>query len=195
MSTSKGGFFFRKCNLFFKSPNLPKKIFQKTILDLKFKIPAYNSIMLWPGILNFKFRIVFWNIFFWRFGDLKKRIALSEKKPPLGQTKLDRLKNKPKQHMSQNREGSFCCHWTLTNSKSPPIHYFRYISKTIHILMYRKGCNITPRGLQNGALILSSSLNGQLRGTNKGALSIGKGQIYLVLYEYYVGSYQANISQ
>ena len=28
----------------------------------------------------------------------------------------------------------------------------------------------------------------------KGALSIGKGQIYLVLYEYYVGSYQANIS-
>ena len=23
------------------------------------------------------------NIFFWRFGDLKKRIALSEKKPPL----------------------------------------------------------------------------------------------------------------
>ena len=29
---------------------------------------------------------------------------------------------------------------------------------------------------------------------NKGALSIGKGQIYLVLYEYYVGSYQANIS-
>ena len=29
------------------------------------------------GILNFKFRIVFWNIFFWRF---EKRIALSEKK-------------------------------------------------------------------------------------------------------------------
>ena len=27
--------------------------------------------------------IVFWNIFFWRFGDFKKRIALSEKKPPL----------------------------------------------------------------------------------------------------------------
>ena len=31
-------------------------------------------------------------------------------------------------------------------------------------------------------------------GALKGALSIGKGQIYLVLYEYYVGSYQANIS-
>ena len=29
---------------------------------------------------------------------------------------------------------------------------------------------------------------------DKGALSIGKGQIYLVVYEYYVGSYQANRS-
>ena len=28
----------------------------------------------------------------------------------------------------------------------------------------------------------------------KGALSIGKGQTYLVFYEYYVGSYQSNIS-
>jgi len=28
----------------------------------------------------FKFRIFFWNIFFWRF---EKHIALSEKKPPL----------------------------------------------------------------------------------------------------------------
>ena len=63
--------FFQKVGLSFKSPNLPKKIVQKTILDLKFKTPAHNSIMLWAGILNFKFRIVFWNIFFWRFGDLK----------------------------------------------------------------------------------------------------------------------------
>ena len=37
--------FFRKFDSFFKSPNLPKKIFQKTILDLKFKIPAHNSII------------------------------------------------------------------------------------------------------------------------------------------------------
>ena len=37
----------------------------------------------WAWNLNFKFRIVFWNIFFleiWRF---EKHIALSEKKPPL----------------------------------------------------------------------------------------------------------------
>ena len=44
--------------------NLQKKIFQKTILNLKFKIPAHNIILFWAGILNFKFRIVFWNIFF-----------------------------------------------------------------------------------------------------------------------------------
>ena len=72
----KGGFFSERADSFFKSPNLQKKIFQKTILDLKFKIPALNSILLWAGILNFKFRIVFWIIFFWRF---EKRIALSEK--------------------------------------------------------------------------------------------------------------------
>mgnify|MGYP007022731055 CR=1 FL=1 len=66
-------FFFRKFDFFFKSP---KRIFQKTILNFKFKIPAQNSIMLWAGILNFKFRTVFWNIFFleiWRF---EKRITL-----------------------------------------------------------------------------------------------------------------------
>jgi hypothetical protein len=34
--------------------------------------------MLWAGILNFKFRIVFGIFFFLRF---EKRIALSEKKP------------------------------------------------------------------------------------------------------------------
>ena len=37
--------FFRKCDSFFKSPNLLKKIFQKTILNLKFKIPAHNMIL------------------------------------------------------------------------------------------------------------------------------------------------------
>ena len=79
----KGGFFSESAIRFFKSPNLQKKIFQKTILNLKFKISAHNIILLWAGILNFKSRIVFWNIFFGIFGDLKKRITLSEKKPPL----------------------------------------------------------------------------------------------------------------
>ena len=56
----EGGFFFRKCDSFFKSP---KKIFQKTIPNLKFKFPAKNTLLLLAGNLNFKHRIVFWNIF------------------------------------------------------------------------------------------------------------------------------------
>ena len=36
-------FFFRKCDVFFKFPNLQKKKFQITILNLKFKFPANNS--------------------------------------------------------------------------------------------------------------------------------------------------------
>ena len=46
----------------------------KTIFSL---FLGHLVLMTWN--LNFKFRIVFWNIFFWRFGVLKKRIALSEK--------------------------------------------------------------------------------------------------------------------
>ena len=39
--------FFRKWDSFFKSPNLPKKLFQKTtILSLKFEIPAHISKQL-----------------------------------------------------------------------------------------------------------------------------------------------------
>ena len=52
-------------NQSFWNPELT--VFQKTILNLKFKIPAHNSTMLKVGILNFKFRIVFW-----RLGGLKK---------------------------------------------------------------------------------------------------------------------------
>ena len=63
--------FLNKCDVFFKSPNLKKEIFQKTILYLKFKFSANNSKVLLAENLNFKLRIVFWNIFFWRFGDLK----------------------------------------------------------------------------------------------------------------------------
>ena len=63
--------FFRKFDSFFKSPNLQEKIFQKTTLNLKFKFPDKNTLLLLVGNLDFKLRIVFWNIFFWRFGDLK----------------------------------------------------------------------------------------------------------------------------
>ena len=53
-------------------PNLKKRIFQKTILNLKFKLPAHNIILFWPVILNFKFKIVFWNIFFFEIWRSKK---------------------------------------------------------------------------------------------------------------------------
>ena len=38
--------FFRKCYMFFKSPNLQKWLFQITILKLKFEFPAHNSKQL-----------------------------------------------------------------------------------------------------------------------------------------------------
>ena len=67
----KGGFFSERAIPFQISKI---KIFQKTILSLKFKFPANYSILILAGNLNFKFRIVFWNIFFfWRFGDLKNK--------------------------------------------------------------------------------------------------------------------------
>ena len=59
----------------------PKKIFQKkTILDLKFKIPAYDSIMLWPEILKFQVQDSFLEYFFWRFGGLKNESIFLKRK-------------------------------------------------------------------------------------------------------------------
>ena len=70
--------YFQRVRLIFQISK--EKIFQKTILNLKSKIPAHNSIIIWAGILNFRFRIVIWNIFLeiWRF---EKHIALFENKP------------------------------------------------------------------------------------------------------------------
>ena len=58
---AKGGFFLESAMCF---SNLQRNIFQKTILNLKFKFRTQDSFL---------------EYFFWRFGDLKKRIALSEK--------------------------------------------------------------------------------------------------------------------
>ena len=41
--STKGGFFFWKCDVFFQICKSPKKIFQITILNLKFRFPANNS--------------------------------------------------------------------------------------------------------------------------------------------------------
>ena len=60
---AKGGFFSESV-MFFLDLQISKKIFKKTILSLKFKFSANNSKVFFAGNLNFKFRIVFWNIFF-----------------------------------------------------------------------------------------------------------------------------------
>ena len=62
--------FFRKCNSFFKSP---KEITPNHYPELEIWI---SCLLLWAGISNFKFRIVIWSNFFWRF---ENWISLSEK--------------------------------------------------------------------------------------------------------------------
>ena len=78
--SNNSGFFSENAMNFFQISKSQKNIFQKTILSLKFKFPTNNTLLLLAGNLNFKFRIVFWNIFFLRF---EKQIALSERMRPL----------------------------------------------------------------------------------------------------------------
>ena len=61
---ARGGFFSESAMKFFQIFKSQKKYSKKTILSLKFKFPANNSKVLLAGNLNFKLRIVFWNIFF-----------------------------------------------------------------------------------------------------------------------------------
>ena len=61
----------------------PKKNIPKTILNLELKFPANNTLLFLAGNSNFKFKIVFWNIFFFEILRFEKHITLSEKKPPL----------------------------------------------------------------------------------------------------------------
>ena len=78
----KGGF-FQKVQFVFQISKSPKKIFRKTILNLKFKFPANNSEVILAGNLNFKLRIVFWNIFFFEFFEVWKTHRTFWKKRPL----------------------------------------------------------------------------------------------------------------
>ena len=76
--------FFRKSDSFSKSPNVPKKLFQKTILSLKFEIPAHISKQLIQISSSVQF---FWNNFFGRLGDLKNEFHFLKKshlQPRLG---------------------------------------------------------------------------------------------------------------
>ena len=71
MDCTKGAFFFQKVGFIFKSPNLPKKFFQKTILSLKFEIPVHISKQLIQISSS-----AFWNNFLGRLGDLKNESNL-----------------------------------------------------------------------------------------------------------------------
>ena len=77
--------FFRKCDSFFKSPNLQNKNIPKNYPELEIWI---FCLMLLAGSLNFKFRIVFWNISILEIGRFEKHIALSKKNPPLMRARL-----------------------------------------------------------------------------------------------------------
>ena len=48
IGATKGGF-FQKVRFVFQISKSPKKIFQKTILNLKFRFPANNTLLLLPG--------------------------------------------------------------------------------------------------------------------------------------------------
>ena len=74
--------FFQKLQwIFFRSPNLKKKYSKKLSWAWNLNILPITVKCEWRD-LDFKLKVVFWNIFFeiWRS---EKRIALSEKKPPL----------------------------------------------------------------------------------------------------------------
>ena len=128
----KGGFYSESAIGFLDLQISKKKIFQKTILNLKFKIPAHNIILFWAW--NFKFQVQdsFLEYFFFEIWRSKKRMALSVKKPPLasqsvGQFCLDREKkvqifttstscqitmftakfSSPKQHLRKDMQHSF----------------------------------------------------------------------------------------
>ena len=65
------GVFFQKVRFIFQISKSQKKKIQKTILSLKFKFPANNTLLLLAGNFDFKFKIVFLEFFFGRFGGLK----------------------------------------------------------------------------------------------------------------------------
>ena len=80
--SSRGGFFSESAMCFSNLQISKKKYSKKTILNLKFKFPTNNSKVLLAGNLNFKLRIVFWNIFFWDL-EIWKMNRTFWKKPPL----------------------------------------------------------------------------------------------------------------
>ena len=79
--------------------NLLKKIFQKTILNLKFKFPVKNTLLLLAGNLNF-----------WRFGGLKNTQHFLKKSHLQYVTILQIGNHKAKSLTCQMTQmGNICC--------------------------------------------------------------------------------------
>ena len=68
MTTGKGDFFSESAMCFSNLQISKKKIYQKAILNLKFKFPPNNSKVLLGGKFKFQVQDTFFGIFF--FGDL-----------------------------------------------------------------------------------------------------------------------------
>ena len=103
MGYDKGGFFQKVGFVFQISQSPEKKYSKKTILNLKFKIPAQNStIMLcMGGNLKFQVQDSFFEYIFFEIWRSKKRIALSEKKSPISKSKVESLNRKKTQNESR----------------------------------------------------------------------------------------------
>ena len=69
--------FFQKVRFVFQISQSPKKIVPKNYPKLEIWI---SCLLIWAGISNFKFRIVFWNNFFGRLGDLKNESDFLKKR-------------------------------------------------------------------------------------------------------------------
>ena len=78
--------FFRKWDSFFKSPSLPKKLFQKLSWAWNLKFPTISVNKLFKFQAQGSYLEYFLEI--WRF---EKRIALSEKKSPLVEVRVIRF--------------------------------------------------------------------------------------------------------
>ena len=121
---------------FFQISKSHKTIFQKAILSFKFKFPANNSKLLLAGNLNFKLRIVFWNIFFWDLEIWKNFIALSEKKPPLQKSDMandERRKKKLRFTYAHGWEKYACF-----SANSLTVNYIVLLSARLGLNLWKK---------------------------------------------------------
>ena len=69
--TIKNSYLVQWLNIGFVATAVKGGFFQKVRCVFQISKKMYSKKLSWTWNLKFKLRIVFWNIFFWRFGDLK----------------------------------------------------------------------------------------------------------------------------